>query len=55
MNFYPSVKLDEKNISKQFDCIWILYFGNAFSRMYFAENSEFGKILKLLLRSNYAQ
>ena len=28
---------------------------NAFSRMHFAENSVFGKILKLFIRSDYAE
>ena len=28
---------------------------NAFSRMYFTENSAFGKILKLFIRSDYAE
>ena len=28
---------------------------NAFARMYFAENSVFGKILKLFIRSDYAE
>ena len=28
---------------------------NAFSRMYFAENNAFGKILKLFLKSDYAK
>jgi hypothetical protein len=46
-------------------CVWILYFGNAFLlecilenaffRMHFAENSKFGKILKLFIRSDYAK
>jgi hypothetical protein len=46
-------------------CVWILYFENAFplkcilenafSRMHFAENSAFGKIPKLSLRSDYAE
>ena len=46
-------------------CVWILYFGNAFllecilenefSRMHFVENSVFGKILKLFIRSDYAE
>jgi hypothetical protein len=30
-------------------------FRNAFSRMHFAENSAFGKILKLFIRSDYAE
>ena len=28
---------------------------NIFSRMYFVENSAFGKILKLFIRSDYAE
>ena len=28
---------------------------NAFSRMHFAKNSTFGKILKLFIRSDYAK
>jgi hypothetical protein len=36
-------------------CVWILYFGNAFSRMHFVENSAFGKRLKLFIRSDYAE
>jgi hypothetical protein len=28
---------------------------NTFSRMYFVENSAFGKILKLFIRSDYAE
>ncbi len=45
--------------------VWILYFGNAFllecilknafSRMPFTENSVFGKILKLYIKSDYAE
>ena len=34
---------------------FIYMIGNAFFRMYFAENSAFGKILKSFLRSNYAE
>ena len=30
-------------------------FENTFSRIYFAENSVFGKILKLFIRSDYAE
>jgi hypothetical protein len=30
-------------------------FENVFSRMHFAENSGFGKILKLFIRSDYAE
>ena len=46
-------------------CVWIFYFRNAFllecilentfSKMHFAENSVFGKILKLFIRSDYAE
>jgi hypothetical protein len=32
---------------------WI--FKNAFSRMHFTENNAFGKILKLFIRSDYAE
>ena len=30
-------------------------FENPFSRMHFTENSAFGKILKLFIRSDYAE
>ena len=30
-------------------------FENTFSKMYFVENSMFGKILKLFIRSDYAE
>ena len=50
---------------KDLACVWILYFRNVFykmhfcentfSRMHFIKNSAFGKILKLFIRSDYAE
>ena len=34
---------------------WEYILENTFSRMHFAENSAFGKILKLFIRSDYAE
>ena len=36
-------------------CVCIFYFRNAFSIMHFVENSVFGKILKLFIKSDYAE
>ena len=61
-------QIDDLLLERDLTCVWILYFGNAenaflleyilenaFSRMHFAENSAFGKILKLFIRSDYAE